>query len=134
MKPDGSKQNIGEMNRLEIRRDPQAPSVARRGLDQLPGTIDAKMGADAELLLSDLVSNSLVHGSGEPVIVLLDASPAGAVRCEVVDEGEGFVPRGRDHAQAVGGWGLDLVDRLAGSWGVREGSTHVWFELEPPEH
>ncbi len=29
----------------------------------------------------------------------------------------------------AGGWGLHLVETLAESWGVREGSTHVWFEL-----
>src|SRR5947209_7451674 len=123
---------MGDMLRLELPRDPQAPATARAALAELPGPIDAETRADAELLLSELVTNSVRHGSGEHVIVLLDTSAGGALRCEVVDDGEGFVPRGRDEAQAIGGWGLDLVDRLAGSWGVREGSTHVWFELEAP--
>ena len=103
--------------------------VARWTCFRAPST--PKCAPDAELLLSELVSNSVVHGRSEHVILLLDAGPAGAPRCEVVDDGEGFVPRGRDHTQAVGGWGLDLVDQLAGSRGVREGSTHGWFELEP---
>ena len=30
-----------------------------------------------------------------------------------------------------GGWGLHLVDQVATRWGVREGSTHVWFEIGP---
>jgi two-component sensor histidine kinase len=119
------------MLRLEIPRDPQAPWAARRALDELPGTVDGATRADAELLLSELVTNSVLHGSGEHVVVLIDPEPAGRLRCEVVDQGVGFVPRGRDKEQSIGGWGLDLVDRLANSWGVREGSTHVWFELGP---
>lgn len=117
------------MLRLEIPRDPEAPAVARSALNQLPHAIGPELRTDAELLLSELVTNSVLHGSGEHVVVLIDPEPAGRLRCEVVDAGEGFVPRGRDHDQAIGGWGLDLVDRLAESWGVREGSTHVWFEL-----
>jgi hypothetical protein len=36
------------------------------------------------------------------------------------------MPRG----DGSGGWGLQLVDRVASSWGVRvDGTTCVWFEL-----
>jgi two-component sensor histidine kinase len=80
------------------------------------------------LLISELVSNSVQHGDGEQVTILIDPDPSGAVRCEVIDDGGGFVPRGRAQRE-VGGWGLDLVEQIAASWGVREGSTHVWFEL-----
>jgi len=30
----------------------------------------------------------------------------------------------------VGGWGLEIVEDVASRWGVHEGTTHVWFELE----
>ena len=33
-------------------------------------------------------------------------------------------------ATDVGGWGLHLVQTLSERWGVHEGSTHVWFEIE----
>ena len=33
-------------------------------------------------------------------------------------------------ATDVGGWGLHLVQTLSKRWGVHEGSTHVWFEIE----
>src|SRR3954453_20046582 len=38
-------------------------------------------------------------------------------------------------ADAVGGWGLVLVERLADRWGLeRDGdATVVWFELSMPE-
>jgi anti-sigma regulatory factor (Ser/Thr protein kinase) len=121
------------MLRLELARDAQAPYAARQALKQTPPVISDDQRADAQLLLSELVTNSVLHGSGENVVVLIDASDDGHLRCEVVDEGSGFVPTGRAHQQQIGGWGLDLVENLASSWGVREGSTHVWFELAPPQ-
>jgi hypothetical protein len=36
-------------------------------------------------------------------------------------------------ATDAGGWGLHLVETLSRRWGVREGSTHVWFELAAPQ-
>jgi hypothetical protein len=43
----------------------------------------------------------------------------------------GFVPVARNRpATEVGGWGLHLVQTLSNRWGVHEGSTHVWFEIE----
>ena len=52
---------------------------------------------------------------------------------EVIDQGEGFQGRGagRD-GDRVGGWGPDIVDAVATRSGIREGSSHVWFELERP--
>ena len=34
--------------------------------------------------------------------------------------------------QALADWanGLEFVEDLSADWGVHEGSTHVWFELE----
>ena len=31
----------------------------------------------------------------------------------------------------VGGRGLGIVERMTRRWGIREGTTHVWFELDP---
>lgn len=86
--------------------------------------------ADVTLLVSELVTNSVVYGSGESIVLLIDDKRPEHLRCEVVDGGSGFVPKARGD-RAVGGWGLELVEKLTSSWGVREGSTHVWFELSP---
>lgn len=50
---------------------------------------------------------------------------------EVIDEGTGFdrAIQTRELPQ-TGGWGLRLVDCEASRWGLHEGTTHVWFELE----
>jgi hypothetical protein len=53
------------------------------------------------------------------------------VLVEIIDDGSGFERdlRRTDFWQ-IGGWGLGIVDDLASRWGVREGTAHVWFELE----
>jgi hypothetical protein len=56
------------------------------------------------------------------------------VRVEVLDSGDGFVPKPGVRAQQArepGGWGLVLVERIADRWGVEtDDETMVWFELE----
>lgn len=114
--------------RFELPRDERAPAAARQAVDALtlPGTPEAVN--DARLLISELVTNSVQHGAGDDITVLIDAELPGVLRCEVIDQGCGFVPRRRGD-RVMGGWGLEMVEQIARSWGVREGSTHVWFEL-----
>jgi anti-sigma regulatory factor (Ser/Thr protein kinase) len=55
-----------------------------------------------------------------------------SIRTEIVDQGVGFTPKERDgDLSRVGGWGLHLVQELTDDWGTYEGSTHVWFEIDP---
>jgi hypothetical protein len=52
---------------------------------------------------------------------------------EVIDEGSGFERIVRDNTlDQLGGWGLHLVEAESSRWGVHEGTTHVWFEIEQP--
>ncbi|HET9102277.1 MAG TPA: ATP-binding protein [Solirubrobacteraceae bacterium] len=114
--------------RLELPRDKSAPAAARQAIDELRPVPSTQVRSDARLLVSELVTNSVRHGTGDHVVVLLDHEDSGVLRCEVIDQGAGFVPRARPD-QPVGGWGLELVEQIASSWGVREGSTHVWFAI-----
>ncbi|MGI8624753.1 MAG: ATP-binding protein [Solirubrobacteraceae bacterium] len=117
---------------LDIARDDRAPSEARHALRELAPRLDAGVLDDAGLLVSELVANSVRHGTGDHVRVTLDPGPDGALRCEVTDEGHGFLPLSRPvGTRDDGGWGLFLVETLSSAWGVREGSTHVWFQLTP---
>jgi anti-sigma regulatory factor (Ser/Thr protein kinase) len=86
--------------------------------------------SDARLLVSELVTNALVHGRG--TIELHARLDENHLVVEVIDNGKGFerVVRGRDF-DSLGGWGLRLVDALASRWGIHDGRSHVWFELEP---
>jgi anti-sigma regulatory factor (Ser/Thr protein kinase) len=119
---------------LDIPRDPRAPSLARRMVDDLDGMVVPTAADHARLLLSEVVGNAVRHGEGTTIRVLLDARVEGELRCEVSDEGPGFVPTTRDKpATEEGGWGLHLVEALSRRWGVRDGSTRVWFELGAPQ-
>jgi signal transduction histidine kinase len=111
-----------------IKRDGHAPRTAREAIDELRGRIDPSIVSDAKLLVSEIVTNSVKYGEGD-LRLLLDVDD-GRLRVEVVDDGRGFTPSARTKPSTdVGGWGLYLVESLAQRWGVRDGSTHVWFEL-----
>ncbi len=117
---------------LDLPRDDRAPTVARRALDELASELDESTLEDARLLVTELVTNSVRHGQGDQVRVILDRRAPDRLRCEVIDDGHGFLPIARPAGSTqVGGWGLELVEQLSRDWGVREGSTHVWFELAP---
>jgi anti-sigma regulatory factor (Ser/Thr protein kinase) len=110
----------------------QAPGIARRSLaDWLAPVIDAGDLDMARLLVSELVTNAVVHGHGE--ITLRATLDEDRLLVEVIDEGHGFERsvRQQDFA-AIGGRGLSIVDAESSRWGIHEGTTHVWFELERP--
>jgi anti-sigma regulatory factor (Ser/Thr protein kinase) len=115
---------------LDIARDDRAPVVARSALDDLDPALPEDLLEDARLLVTELVTNSVRHGHGDIVRLVLDRPEPDRLHCEVVDDGHGFLPLARPvGSKDEGGWGLYLVEKLARTWGVREGSTHVWFEL-----
>lgn len=115
---------------LDIERDLHAAAVARQAIDELDDQLDPETLRSAKLLASELVTNSVRHGDGARIRLVLDTNDGDRLRCEVVDEGVGFVPRARTKGMLeVGGWGLHLVEALADRWGVQEGAPRVWFEL-----
>ena len=83
------------------------------------------------LLVSELVTNSIVHGGCERPLQISIESEGNRLHVEVKDCGRGFAPRPRAMASdGAGGFGLFLVEQLADRWGVaRDGATCVWFEL-----
>jgi anti-sigma regulatory factor (Ser/Thr protein kinase) len=121
--------------RISLERDLQAPSLARAavaGFTEKSELPEASM-ATLVLLVSELVSNAVVHSDAPPASdIELRASLIGqrAVRVEVADQGSGFTVIPRDPDQLTGGFGLYLVDSQAARWGVdRRGGTCVWFEI-----
>jgi anti-sigma regulatory factor (Ser/Thr protein kinase) len=116
---------------MQLPRAETASAVARHALRRsYARSVDPLVLGDAELLASELASNAVRHGRG--AIMLRACLDDDRLLVEVVDEGSGFerALRRHDFGQ-VGGWGLDIVDEVADRWGVHEGTTRVWFELEP---
>ena len=123
--------------RLDLRLAPgnQAPREARRALHSLAGELAPALLEDLCLLVSELVTNSVMHADGAegPIRVQVGVLPH-VVRIEVTDGGPGFeaapAPARRREASG-GGFGLHLVDRLASRWGVdRSDRARAWVELD----
>jgi anti-sigma regulatory factor (Ser/Thr protein kinase) len=134
MSPD-QQRRLRRLGAATLASGPEAPSEARAVVSGwLDGRAQGQLGDDARLLVSELVTNSVRHAAqlpGAPVHIRADAAD-GVVRVEVHDQGHGPVFRhgANDHP---GGYGLDLVERIATRWGVsREHGTRVWFELAAP--
>lgn len=89
---------------------------------------------DAQLLTSEIVTNVVRHArldSTDSLGLSVDVSPD-RLRVEVADGGPGFDQASlvEPSADAMAGWGLFLVGRLADRWGVaRDDPNVVWFEL-----
>ena len=84
---------------------------------------------DAVLLVSELVTNSVLHG-GPPVVVAVDCDEA-TLQVRVRD-GSPTLPAPRDAASGdENGRGLALVAEMSADWGVdtEEDGKHVWFVI-----
>jgi anti-sigma regulatory factor (Ser/Thr protein kinase) len=112
----------------QLARSPTSVRVARRFVDDHTTTFTSqRKQEDTRLLVSELVSNALLHGTG--AIGLRVDVETGMVRVEVSDQGNVSVAPSPTPG-AHGGWGLRIVEQLADEWGVLEGSTKVWFRLK----
>lgn len=111
-----------------------APRIARKTvLSRLDGRLSDETAYDVALVVSELVTNSVVHAAlGADDTVLLEIAVNDRLAITVTDPGSESVPRvlARD-ATTPHGLGLYLVDRISASWGVRRnpGATQVWCEL-----
>jgi transcriptional regulator with XRE-family HTH domain len=114
-----------------------APRAARKALRLVAEGVPDDELATAELLLSELVTNSVRHGPSGPsakVGVVIEVE-RNLLRAEVSDGSPGgATPRPPDPEGDGGGYGLLLLESLASQWGSRrEGTLNVtWFELELP--
>ena len=108
----------------------EGPAQARRIIaEELSTRVSAAVLDDVKLMVSELVTNGIVHGSAQPgAPVMLDLLVNGDIRCRVLDHGDSFATHARH--EDVGGWGLQVVEQLSDRWGLQRSSqrTEVWFE------
>ena len=119
---------------LRLSGGPTAPARARKALASLERTL-GELRPDVDLLLSELVSNAVLHANADHVDGLAVADPD-CVRVEVSDPGSGFdqhEARRTPSLTGEGGFGLNIIDTVANRWGVkRNRSARVWFEIDRP--
>ena len=112
-----------------------APTRARRSVHaQLKGHIPATTASDVALLVSELVTNGVVHANVGPRQALtVDVTTFDdRLRIAVTDPGSPLTPCMLPHdPETPGGLGLSLVDKLCETWGFSQdlGPTCVWCEL-----
>lgn len=119
---------MSELTSFRLPRTPECGARARRVLErELGASLDPLVLDDARMVLSELVNNAYLHGTGgiEMRLGLAD----GRLRLEVVDEGQGAAVAVRQEGNTGGGHGLEIVRTTACEWGAFEGTTHVWAEL-----
>ena len=86
--------------------------------------------AEAELMVSELIGNAIVHAGTEITVSVRCASDRALVE---VHDGSPIIPQPkRPEVLRAGGLGLPIVQALALRWGVEpcagDGKT-VWFEV-----
>jgi anti-sigma regulatory factor (Ser/Thr protein kinase) len=94
------------------------------------GGLSGDLTDTAQLLISELVTNAVIHGRS-PVTVTADLSD-GLLRVEVSDDNSRHPELRRADDRALDGRGMHIVDLLAARWGVTDAPLGkvVWFELD----
>ena len=117
---------------LRLPPGPMAAAYSRTLVAGIRDHVPNDVTDDVRLLVSELVTNCVRHGSkNEDIRLRVTASPE-RIRFEVWDDGEGFEPVKPSLSQGqVGGWGLYLVEQLSDRWGVTlVDGCRVWFEID----
>lgn len=115
---------------LELPASPTSPREARAFVRDLLTTDDAALVASVELLVSELVTNAVLHAASAPRIeVQLGRA---SVRVAVRDDDPSLPARRTPDLDRPGGRGLQLVEELASRWGAEasHGGKVVWFEVD----
>ncbi|WP_329400392.1 SpoIIE family protein phosphatase [Streptomyces melanogenes] len=114
--------------------EPHRIAGVRRELRELlHDWADAEQVDAAELMVSEMVTNVLVHTDGDALLVA-EATGTPGTRClrvEVADASDDLPHKRRPGEMASSGRGLVLMEMLADHWGVdpRGEGKSIWFEL-----
>lgn len=116
--------------RWSLPSEPASIGRARHAVVRTCQAWDIPEAANAELVVSELVANAVLHGYGHVSLQLYDTGEG--LRIEVED-GNPAPPVTTDgHPGRVGGFGMQIVERLA-DWGWRQsrGGKLVWARVRP---
>jgi anti-sigma regulatory factor (Ser/Thr protein kinase) len=118
------------LTRHELPASPASAGLARALVRGALAACPPELVHVAELLVSELVTNTVLHGQSP---ARLGVSTADGRVLVVVGDSSSAPPRmAAAGTEDVGGRGLFLVDTLASSWGwsVTASGKDIWFELD----
>ncbi|MFE5731788.1 SpoIIE family protein phosphatase [Streptomyces sp. NPDC056528] len=118
--------------------EPERIAEAREQVRQLlHDWADGDQLDSAVLMVSEMVTNVLVHTDGDALLVaeVSCVERSRRLRVEVSDTSDELPHRRRPGEMASSGRGLVLMEMLAHAWGVdpRGEGKSIWFELNEPE-
>ena len=115
---------------LTLGREPDAVPRARRLVRSALSDEMPDVAGDAELVVSELVTNAALHGEAPITVRVLVNRVA---RIEVHDAGRSAPILLKQGTDAMTGRGLSMVAAIASDWGVEPSDVGkaVWAELDP---
>ncbi|MFJ2442280.1 SpoIIE family protein phosphatase [Streptomyces sp. NPDC087658] len=118
--------------------EPERIGTVRRQLRELlHDWADGEQIDAAELMVSEMLTNVLVHTDGDALLVAEARGTQGGrrLRVEVADASDDLPHRRHPGELASSGRGLMLMEMLADAWGVdpRGEGKSIWFELHERE-
>nr|WP_246119418.1 SpoIIE family protein phosphatase [Cellulomonas massiliensis] len=116
--------------RWSLPSEPASIARARHAVIRTCQAWEMPDASNAELVVSELVANAVLHGYGHVSLQLYDTGDG--LRIEVED-GNPAPPIATDgHPGRVGGFGMQIVERLA-DWGWRQSARGkvVWAKVRP---
>lgn len=108
---------------------PEAAALARRYARVLLETLDEEQRDALVLLVSEVVTNSVIHA--QSVLTLRCWVESGRGHVEVHDRSRQMPVVKAQSLTATSGRGMDMLDLISSAWGVRpedDGKT-VWFQV-----
>jgi PAS domain S-box-containing protein len=118
--------------RWQLPSEPASIARARHAVLRTSHAWELGDAANAELVVSELVANAVLHGWGRVTLQLHDTGDG--LRIEVEDSNPTPPVATEGHPGRIGGFGMRIVERLA-DWGWRpsRGGKVVWARVRPSE-
>lgn len=121
---------------IDLPCDASAAAIARQFVEANRDHIRADLIEDAQLLVSEIVTNAVRHGRPEVTLQVKVNPPS--IGAAVTDRGEDLpaMPPAPPPPVQPSGRGLVIVEALASAWGVTPNPDPlpgkvIWFELHP---
>src|SRR3954466_9764227 len=117
---------------LQVPPEPSSAAKARRFIAEVCAAtqMPSELCETASLLVSELVTNAIIHGKTSATIEV--HRPPDTLRVSVRDDSPALPPVGaRPTLSAESGRGLTIVSVLADAWGIEkvDSGKAIWFEL-----
>lgn len=123
---------VGTVWVIEVEPELRCIAPTRAAVREHLSACGVEQTADAELMVSELVGNAIVHAGTDISVTVRCTQERATVE---VHDGSSVMPEVRGHEpMRPGGHGLRIVEALALRWGVEQSAGHgktVWFEVLP---